>query len=60
MGMRATRQVAAVADAATVFTATGSDRVLSYESSSVSTPVLAAVSPNRESGPWNSAGPIPR
>lgn len=51
---------AAVPDAQAVFTPTGKSLVESKESSSVSMPELAAVSPNRESGPWKSAGPMPR
>lgn len=51
---------AAVPEAAAVFTPTGKSLVESKESSSVRMPEFAAVSPNRERGPWKSAGPMPR
>lgn len=50
MGMRAMRNAPAAADANPVFAAIGRPRVASYASSSARVPVLAAVSPNRESG----------
>ena len=57
--MRKIRNIAAEADAAIVLTPIGKFCVDSMELSAVMTPVLAAVSPNRESGPWMSAGATP-
>ena len=51
MGIKKMRKPAEAADAANVFTATGSVLVESYESSSANVPLLAAVSPKRDSGP---------
>jgi hypothetical protein len=45
------RKPAEAVEAASVFTATGSVAVDSYESSTASVPLFAAVSPKRESGP---------
>eukprot|EP00751_Fragilariopsis_kerguelensis_P015623 CAMPEP_0170836774 /NCGR_PEP_ID=MMETSP0734-20130129/2369_1 /TAXON_ID=186038 /ORGANISM="Fragilariopsis kerguelensis, Strain L26-C5" /LENGTH=52 /DNA_ID=CAMNT_0011203829 /DNA_START=473 /DNA_END=631 /DNA_ORIENTATION=+ len=52
--------MAAAAEAANVLAATGKSFVLSKLSNMVNTPVLAAVSPKRESGPWTKAGNTPR
>ncbi len=60
MGIRLMRQRAATPEAAIVLTATGNERVDSFASRTTITPVLAAVSPNRESGPCASAGSMPR
>ena len=51
MGMSRMRQLAAAVDAAIVLTGMGRPLVESKLSTSASMPVLAAVSPNRESGP---------
>ena len=45
------RKLADAAEAASVLTATGSVLVDSYDSSSASVPLFAAVSPKRDSGP---------
>ena len=59
-GMRKIRHKAAATEAQRVFAPTGRFLVESYDSIKASTPVLAAVSPNRDIGPWISAGPTPR
>ena len=59
-GMRKMRKSPAATEAATVFAATGSFSVVSYASNSANVPVLAAVSPNLDSGPCTSAGIRPR
>ena len=59
-GIRKIRHPAAAPEAATVLTATGRSFVAATLSSSVRTPVLAAVSPNRLMGPWMRAGRTPR
>lgn len=58
--MRKMRHAAAHPEAAAVLIPTGRFCVESNESSKVSIPELAAVSPKRERGPWKSAGPTPR
>ena len=60
MGMRKTRKPAAAADAVIVFAAAGRFCVVSKESHRAIMPAFDAVSPKRESGPWNRAGPTPR
>ena len=59
-GMRKIRHKAAATEAQSVFAPTGRFLVESYDSIRANTPVLAAVSPNRDIGPWISAGPTPR
>lgn len=56
IGMIEIRNDAAAREAAAVFRTTGRSRVLDIESISVIIPAFAAVSPNRESGPWRRAG----
>lgn len=58
--MRKIRQSAAETDAPMVLTQMGRFLVESYDSINARTPVLAAVSPNRDMGPWTKAGPTPR
>lgn len=57
MGMRAMRHKAAAVEAQAVLTGMGRSRVEALESRRESMPELAAVSPNRDRGPWNKAGP---
>jgi len=57
--MRRIRHTAEAADAAAVLIATGNPLVSSYASMMVNAAVLAAVSPNRQAGPWINAGMIP-
>ena len=59
MGMRKIRKRAAAALAAMVFSPTFKSLVDSRLFKAVKTPVLAAVSPNRLSGPCNKAGRTP-
>jgi len=60
IGIMAMRNRAADAEAATVLNPTAMSLVWSRLLSSVKTPVLAAVSPKRDSGPWKRAGRTPR
>ena len=59
-GIRKIRNAAAAKLAVAVLYATFKSFVASIESSNVSMPVLAAVSPKRESGPCIKAGSSPR
>ena len=59
-GIRKIRNSAAAVLAATVLMPTLMSLVASMESRRVSTPVLAAVSPKRDIGPWIRAGATPR
>ena len=60
MGIKKIRNTAAEAEDATVLTPTPKSLVESRLFKSVRIPVLAAVSPKRDSGPWKRAGRTPR
>jgi hypothetical protein len=60
IGIKRIRNNAAATLAATVLNPTFKFCVVSNESKNVNIPVLAAVSPNRDSGPWINAGNTPR
>jgi hypothetical protein len=59
-GIKKIRKSAAATLALAVLYATFKSFVDSMESNNVSIPVLAAVSPNRDNGPWTNAGRTPR
>ena len=59
-GIKKMRNAAAAALALIVFNPTFKSFVLSIEFINVIIPVLAAVSPNLDNGPWISAGSTPR